>query len=52
MKNRQKEEKPEIQYHEFDYSGDGESEKLAEEFLPDEPEEAGGHILQRQNGCI
>ena len=33
------EEKPEIQYHEFDYSEDGESGKLAEEFLPDEPEE-------------
>ncbi len=34
-----KEEKPEIQYHEFDYSGDGESEKLAEEFMPEEPEQ-------------
>ena len=40
VKEEKEEEKPEIQYHEFDYSEDGESGELAEEFLPDEPEEA------------
>ena len=33
------EEKPEIQYHEFDYTSDGDSGKLAEEFKPEEPEQ-------------
>lgn len=33
MKEEKEEEKPEIQYHEFDYSEDGESGELAEEFL-------------------
>ena len=46
-----KEEKPEIQYHEFDYSEDGESGELAEEFLPDEPEEAETYAAETETAA-
>lgn len=36
---QEKEEKPDIQYHEFNYSSDGESAELAEEFREEEPEQ-------------
>ena len=43
--------KPEIQYHEFDYSEDGESGELAEEFLPDEPEEAETYAAETETAA-
>ena len=48
VKEEKEEEKPEIQYHEFDYSEDGESGKLAEEFLPDEPEEEENYAAEEE----
>ena len=48
VKEEKEEEKPEIQYHEFDYSEDGESGELAEEFLPDEPEEAETYAVETE----
>ena len=48
VKEEKEEEKPEIQYHEFDYSEDGESGELAEEFLPDEPEEAETYAADKE----
>ena len=51
MKEEKEEEKPEIQYHEFDYSEDGESGELAEEFLPDEPEEAETYAAETETAA-
>ena len=48
---KKEEEKPEIQYHEFDYSEDGESGELAEEFLPDEPEEAETYAAETETAA-
>ena len=50
VKEEKEKEKPEIQYHEFDYSEDGESGELAEEFLPDEPEEA--ETYAAETSCV
>ena len=50
-KEEKEEEKPEIQYHEFDYSEDGESGELAEEFLPDEPEEAETYAAETETAA-
>ena len=51
VKEEKEEEKPEIQYHEFDYSEDGESGELAEEFLPDEPEEAETYAAETETAA-
>ena len=51
VKEEKEEEKPEIQYHEFDYSEDGESGELAEEFLPDEPEEAETYVAETETAA-
>ena len=51
VKEEKPEEKPEIQYHEFDYSEDGESGELAEEFLPDEPEEAETYAAETETAA-
>ena len=51
VKEEKEEEKPEIQYHEFDYSEDGESGELAEEFLPDEPEEAETYAAEAETAA-
>ena len=51
VKEEKPEEKPEIQYHEFDYSEDGESGELAEEFLPDEPEEAETYAVETETAA-
>ena len=51
VKEENEEEKPEIQYHEFDYSEDGESGELAEEFLPDEPEEAETYAAETETAA-
>ena len=51
VKEEKEEEKPEIQYHEFDYSEDGESGELAEEFLPDEPDEAETYAAETETAA-
>ena len=51
VKEEKEEEKPEIQYHEFDYSENGESGELAEEFLPDEPEEAETYAAETETAA-
>ena len=51
VKEEKEKEKPEIQYHEFDYSEDGESGELAEEFLPDEPEEAETYAAETETAA-
>ena len=51
MKEEKEKEKPEIQYHEFDYSEDGESGELAEEFLPDKPEEAETYAAETETAA-
>ena len=51
VKEEKEEEKPEIQYHEFDYSEEGESGELAEEFLPDEPEEAETYAAETETAA-
>ena len=51
VKEEKEEEKPEIQYHEFNYSEDGESSELAEEFLPDEPEEAETYAAETETAA-
>ena len=51
VKEEKEEEKPEIQYHEFDYSEDGESGELAEEFLPDESEEAETYAAETETAA-
>ena len=51
VKEEKEEETPEIQYHEFDYSEDGESGELAEEFLPDEPEEAETYAAETETAA-
>ena len=51
VKEEKEEEKPVIQYHEFDYSEDGESGELAEEFLPDEPEEAETYAAETETAA-
>ena len=51
VKEEKEEEKPEIQYHEFDYSEDGESGELAEDFLPDEPEEAETYAAETETAA-
>ena len=51
VKEEKEEEKPEIQYHEFDYSEDGESGELAEEFFPDEPEEAETYAVETETAA-
>ena len=51
VKEEKEEEKPEIQYHEFDYSEDGESGELAEEFFPDEPEEAETYAAETETAA-
>ena len=51
VKEEKEEEKPEIQYHEFDYSEDGESGELAEEFLLDEPEEAETYAAETETAA-
>ena len=51
VKEEKEEEEPEIQYHEFDYSEDGESGELAEEFLPDEPEEAETYAAETETAA-
>ena len=48
---KEEKEKPEIQYHEFDYSEDGESGELAEEFLPDEPEKAETYAAETETAA-
>ena len=42
------EEKPEIQYHEFDYTSDGGSGELAEEFKPEEPEQEETYVAEQE----